>query len=79
MQRNYQDNLRNNRRNDTRYMMDCNCRDTEDESRDRRDNRPLAMAYVPWQKEPDICEDLEKGYRVGTVFPALDFPFCGER
>ena len=43
------------------------------------DEKSLAMAYVPWQKEPEIYEDLEKAYCIGTVFPALNFPFCGKR
>ena len=33
------------------------------------DDFPIAMAYVPWQREPVICEDLEEGFRCGTIFP----------
>lgn len=36
------------------------------------DDFPIAMAYVPWQRFNGICENLEKGYCDGTVFPELD-------
>ncbi len=57
-------------------MPDHSCNDAV---MDYKETKPLAMAYVPWQKEPDIFEDLEKAYRIGTVFPVLDLPFCGKR
>ena len=40
---------------------------------------PLAMAYVPWQHFTQMYENLEKGYRAGTIFPELDKPFTGRR
>lgn len=40
---------------------------------------PLAMAYVPWQKEPRMYENLEEGFQNGTIFPELCLPFCGRR
>lgn len=43
------------------------------------DEFPIAMAYVPWQRFNGICENLEKGYCDGTVFPELDKPFTGRR
>ena len=43
------------------------------------DKFPVAMAYVPWQKFDKMYEDLEKAYRIGTVFPELDKPFTGRR
>ena len=43
------------------------------------DDFPVAMAYVPWQKFERLCEDLEKGYCAGTIFPELDKPFTGRR
>ena len=46
---------------------------------ERFDRFPLAMAYVPWQRFNGICENLEKGYCDGTVFPELDKPFTGRR
>ena len=36
------------------------------------DDFPVAMAYVPWQHFKGICENLEKGYCDGTIFPELD-------
>ena len=39
----------------------------------------LAMAYVPWQHFTQMYENLEKGYRAGTIFPELDKPFTGRR
>lgn len=79
MQRYGQNNFENNNRNGMCPMM--NCRDTYDSDKGKRgmNELALAMAYVPWQEEPDIYEDLEKAYQVGTIFPALDFPFCGKR
>ena len=37
----------------------------------------LAMAYVKWQQFDKIYEDLEKGYKAGTIFPELNLPFTG--
>ncbi|MDE6686478.1 MAG: spore coat associated protein CotJA [Lachnospiraceae bacterium] len=44
-----------------------------------KERKSVAMAYVPWQKDSDIYEDLEKAYCIGTIFPVLNLPFCGER
>lgn len=46
---------------------------------DRLEDFPVAMAYVPWQKFERMYEDLEKGYRAGTIFPELNKPFQGRR
>ncbi len=40
---------------------------------------PIAFAYVPWQKEPVLYENLEEAYCVGTIFPELNKPFTGRR
>ena len=40
---------------------------------------PIAMAYVPWQQFDKLYDDLEKGYRYGTIFPELNLPFTGRR
>lgn len=45
----------------------------------RRADRPLAMAYVKWQQFDRIYDDLEKAYRIGTIFPELNMPFTGRR
>jgi len=45
----------------------------------RPDKFPLGMAYVPLQESIDMYENLEKGYRNGTIFPTLDKPFTGRR
>ena len=37
---------------------------------------PLVMAYVPFQTMDEIYE-TEKGFNNGTIFPELNFPFCG--
>ena len=39
------------------------------------ENMPLAMAYVPWQKFENLY-DPDTALARGTVFPALDLPFC---
>jgi hypothetical protein len=38
---------------------------------------PLAMAYVPWQKNASMYENLDEAYNVGTIFPDLYKPFLG--
>jgi hypothetical protein len=43
------------------------------------DKYPAGMLYVPWQHFGTIFEDLEKAYRIGTIFPELDKPFTGRR
>lgn len=40
---------------------------------------PIAMGYVPWQKNCTMCENLEEGYKTGTIFPVLNKPFTGRR
>ena len=79
MQRYGQNNFENNDQTGLCPMMDRCDRNNSDKSRNYMDEKSLAMAYVPWQKEPEIYEDLEKAYCIGTVFPALNFPFCGKR
>ena len=39
----------------------------------------VAMAYVPWQHFTQMYENLERGYKAGTIFPELDKPFTGRR
>ena len=41
------------------------------------ENRPIAMAYVPWQNWCDLYE-AEKGFQCGTIFKELDKPFFGK-
>ena len=40
---------------------------------------PIAMAYVPWQKNCNMYENLDEAYRIGTIFPVLNKPFTGRR
>ena len=40
---------------------------------------PIAMAYVPWQTNAVMYENLEEGFRAGTIFPELNKPFTGRR
>ena len=42
-------------------------------------DRELAMAYVKWQQFDKVYDDLEKAYRIGTIFPELNLPFIGRR
>ena len=42
-------------------------------------DKPLAMAYVPWQHLSGIYENLEEAFRIGTIFPELNKPFIGRR
>ena len=38
---------------------------------------PIAMAYVPWQQNCNMYENLDEAFRVGTIFPVLNKPFKG--
>lgn len=40
---------------------------------------PVAMAYVPWQKDCTTYENLDEAYHIGTIFPILNKPFTGRR
>lgn len=40
---------------------------------------PIAMAYVPCQKNCTMYENLDIAYKTGTVFPELTKPFMGRR
>jgi len=40
---------------------------------------PLGMSYVPWQHATRVCENLEDGFKAGTIFPELIKPFDGRR
>lgn len=40
---------------------------------------PVGMAYVPWQKNCNMYDNLEEGYKEGTIFPVLNKPFKGRR
>ncbi len=39
----------------------------------------LAVAFVKWQYFDRVYDDLEKAYRIGTIFPDLNKPFTGRR
>ncbi len=58
--------------------MNLSCQNQRQNSRTTAasDNKPIAMAYVPWQKWRNIY-DAEKGFRRGTIFQELDLPFRG--
>lgn len=38
---------------------------------------PIAMAYVPWQRNSNMYENLDEAYKTGTIFPILNKPFLG--
>lgn len=40
---------------------------------------PVAMAYVPWQRDCTMYENLDEAYQIGTIFPVLNRPFTGRR
>lgn len=40
---------------------------------------PIGMAYVPWQRNAVIYDNLETGFCNGTIFPQLNKPFTGRR
>lgn len=46
---------------------------------ERSEQFPVGMAYVPWQRFEGMYEDLEKAFRIGTIFPELNKPFTGRR
>lgn len=39
----------------------------------------IAMAYVPWQKNSKMYDNLNEAYKTGTIFPELNKPFTGRR
>lgn len=41
--------------------------------------KPLAMAYVPWQSFTDIYENLNEAFLNGTIFKKLTLPFYGAK
>ena len=41
-------------------------------------NKPLAMAYVPWQEFENVLE-CGCGLKQGTIFEDLIFPFVGSQ
>lgn len=44
-----------------------------------RNEFPVAMAYVPWQKSNATYECLERAFEAGTLYPELNLPFTGRR
>ena len=40
---------------------------------------PVAMAYVPWQRNCNTYENLDEAFKTGTIFPELNKPFLGRR
>ena len=40
------------------------------------DSKPIAMAYVPWQKWKDVVDPC-KGLKQATIFNELVLPFIG--
>lgn len=40
--------------------------------------KPLAMAYIPWQKFENVM-DAGCGFEQGTIFEDLIFPFIGSQ
>ena len=46
---------------------------------EKKQDRPVAMAYVKWQKFDKVYDELEKAYQIGTIFPELNKPFTGRR
>ena len=43
----------------------------------RKPEYRVAMAYVPWQQNCNMYENLDEAFRVGTIFPVLNKPFKG--
>lgn len=68
-------NCRNNMTPYTNYRQSQNSSSTV--SRNTLEDKPLAMAYVPWQTWTDIYE-AEKGFHCGTIFQELNLPFNGK-
>lgn len=54
--------------------MNCNCKDTNPHMR----HFMPGMAYVPMQEWGELY-DLEDAHRQGTIFPELNYIFCGAR
>ena len=44
-----------------------------------KEEYPVGMAYVPYQKLDKIYENLREALKVGTIFPELNKPFIGKR
>ena len=46
---------------------------------ERLEQFPLGMSYVPWQHATRVFDNLEEGFKNGTIFPELCKPFEGRR
>ncbi len=57
---------------------DCGCQDNCQDGNPHMRHFQLGMGYVPMQEWGDLY-DLEVGYCQGTIFPDLNFVFCGAR
>ena len=60
----------------TRNVCKESCMEQRMPGRDICDG-PIAMAYVPWQQNCNMYENLDEAFRVGTIFPVLNKPFKG--
>ncbi len=43
------------------------------------DNPVVAMAYVPFQSEDSKLFSPDQGFALGTMYHALNKPFCGSK
>ena len=52
------------------------CKETPSLKNDPLRGMPVGIGYVPWQ-EWSCIYNIDEGLSRGTIFPALDLPFCG--
>ncbi len=60
------------------YIDGCELNAAMDSSRRDTTERPLAMAYVPYQEFEELYSDEEALYN-GTLFKKLNLPFLGRK
>lgn len=56
----------------------CSCSESQTSMYEHLSHLPVAMAYVPYQKNFETFE-LCYALQAGTIFPELCKPFCGKR
>lgn len=69
----YMNNYENSSANNQHSCNKTHCENTNDTL-----NKPLGMAYVPFQDFGELY-DARKGLTEGTMFPELNQIFCGIR
>lgn len=63
-------------RNECGCRRDMGCNADSSKQKDAFCGMPIGIGYVPWQRWGDIYGPAD-ALNAGTIFPALNLPFCG--